>query len=110
MCFHRPFHIGIEVDRIDDLDIRALSYSSQCPADPFEATPETFPAMAGDKNHPPGRVKRQTPGQIVRDNRIVFNSGDNLLEGVDNRIARYMNLLVGDIFGQEIATRLSTAA
>ena len=73
------------MDRVNDFHVWTLGYSAQCAANPFEAPPKTLAAVASYKDHPSGWIKRQARSEILGEDLIVFNSGYDLLQGIDDR-------------------------
>ncbi len=49
---HRFLHIGIQMHRINDLNISASCQFQQSPANLFHGLAEIFPAMRCDKDQP----------------------------------------------------------
>ena len=102
---NRALHLGIQVDRVDDVDIRALLRQiMEGPADIFKARPEILPAVAGHQNQ---TLAVQMQAEVLRKIippavSLLAHPGGDDLEGVDDRIAGNPDVVRRHLLRQEV--------
>ena len=105
MLRHRPKNIGVQMHRVNDLDIAALRQLTQGFTDIEEAVAEIFPTMPGDQQDlavglQEGKLLVQTGTQFG----ILFDALRSQLQGIDHRVASDKRAPL-QAFAQQVATR-----
>src|SRR5690606_13476066 len=94
---YRLLNIGIEMNRVDDIHVTPPRDPRQSRADPAKPFAEALTPVPRDQHKPPARLQEREPRRhLPGKRRIISEPSRDLEQGIDNCVARDMNLRIRD--------------